>query len=186
MLLTVTNYQLYSSLEDLCVMSQLGWIDQDGQPINQTMTEDVMSLPQEVSAHLSEETVGECAMDMVTQWAEDPEHAKCANKYTQKEVEILTEVGVMMASYKCFQYFFNQACKGMVQSQIYQLYSSTATVPSVTIEKEADRTFQSASCYSTCAAASFASTTTCTFGFFFKFTRTCNQVFPVLALLASG
>ena len=54
-------------------MSQLGWIDQDGQPINQTMTEDIMSLPQEVSALLSEEAVGECAMDMVSQWAEDPQ-----------------------------------------------------------------------------------------------------------------
>merc|ERR1712106_874882 len=32
--------------QDLCVMSQLGWIDEDSQPINQTMTEDVMSLPQ--------------------------------------------------------------------------------------------------------------------------------------------
>jgi uncharacterized protein YktA (UPF0223 family) len=123
-------------------------------------------------------------MDMVSQWAEDPKHAKCADKYTQEDVERLTEVGVMMASYKCFQYFFSQACKGMVQSQIYQLYSSA--VPSVTDEKEMERTFQSASCFSTCAAASFVSTTTCTFSFFFKFTRTCNQVFPVQALAASG
>ena len=166
------------------MLSQLGWIDGDGQPINQTMTEDIMSLPQEVSAHLTEDAVGECAMEMVSQWAEDPKHARCADKYTQEEMDRLEEVGMMVANYKCFEYIFNQACQGLVQSQIYKLYNST--VPSMTEEKEANRFFQSGSCYTTCAAANFASTTTCTFGFFFKFTRTCNQVFPILALAASG
>ena len=165
-------------------MSQLGWIDEDGQPINQTMTEDVMSLPQEVSAQLTEDAVGECAMEMATQWAEDPKHAKCADKYTQEDMDRLEEVGMMVANYKCFQYIFNQACQGLVKSQIYQLYGADDT--SMTEEKEADRTFGGSSCYSTCAAANFASTTSCTFGFFFKFTRTCNQVFPILALTASG
>ena len=110
------------------MLSQLGWIDGDGQPINQTMTEDIMSLPQEVSAHLTEDAVGECAMEMVSQWSEDPKHARCADKYTQEEMDRLEEVGMMVANYKCFQYIFKQACKDLVQSQIYQLYSSN--VPS--------------------------------------------------------
>ena len=96
----------------------------------------------------------------------------------------MTEVGVMMANYKCFNNIFSQSCKAMVESQIYDMYSSA--MPTMTEEKEVDLTFQRASCLSTCTAANFASTTTCTFGFFFRFTRTCNQVFPGLALAASG
>jgi hypothetical protein len=165
-------------------MSQLGWIDENGMPVNQTMDEDIMSLPLELSAQLTEEAVGECAMEMISQWAEDPQHAKCADKYTEEDVERLTEVGVMMANYKCFNYIFSQSCKAMVESQIYEMYSSS--MPTMTDEKEEVRTFQRASCFSICTAANFASTTTCTFGFFFRFTRTCNQVFPVLALAASG
>merc|ERR1712110_1009657 len=42
-------------------------------------------------------------------------------------------------------------------------------------------------CYSTCQAASFASTTSCTFGgFFWSTTLTCAQIFPVLSANASG
>ena len=162
-------------------MSKLGWIDEDGMPVNQTMAEDIKSLPLEVSAHLTEEAVGECAMEMISGWAEYPKHAKCIDKYTEEDVERLTEVG---ANYKCFNYIFSQSCKAMVESQIYEMYSSA--MPTMTDEKEVDRTFQRASCLPTCTAANFASTTTCTFGFYFKFTRTCNQVFPVLLLAAEG
>ena len=95
-------------------MSQLGWIDEDGMPVNETMAKDIMSLPLEVSAHLTEEAVGECSMEMISDWAEDAKHAKCADKYTEEDVERLTEVGVMMANYKCFNYIFSQSCNAMV------------------------------------------------------------------------
>jgi len=179
--------------QDLCVMSQLGWIDEDGQPINQTMTEDVMSLPQEVSAQLTEDAVGECAMEMAmemaTQLAENPKHARCADKYTQEDTDRLEEVGMMVANYKCFQSMFNKACQGLVRSQIYQLYGADDTSMKEE-EKETDRTFGGLSgstnsgCYSTCSAVNFASTTSCTFGFLIKITRTCNQLFPVLAAVS--
>ena len=42
-------------------------------------------------------------------------------------------------------------------------------------------------CYSTCAAANFASTTSCTFGgFFWSTTLNCQQIFPLLSANASG
>jgi len=179
--------------QDLCVMSQLGWIDEDGQPIDQTMTKDVMSLPQEVSAQLTEDAVGECAMEMAmemaTNLAENPKHARCADKYTQEDTDRLEEVGMMVANYKCFQSMFNKACQGLVRSQIYQLYGADDNSMKEE-EKEADRTFgglsgsSSSGCYSTCSAANFASTTSCTFGFLIKITRTCNQLFPVLAAVS--
>merc|ERR1712213_245814 len=45
-----------------------------------------------------------------------------------------------------------------------------------------ERDFFRLQCYSTCQAASFASTTSCTFGgFFWSTTLTCAQIFPVLS-----
>merc|ERR1712107_363274 len=42
-------------------------------------------------------------------------------------------------------------------------------------------------CYSTCQAASFASSTSCTFGgLFWRTTLTCAQIFPVLSANAAG
>merc|ERR1712211_51082 len=49
-------------------------------------------------------------------------------------------------------------------------------------EKPMERGFFRLQCYSTCQAAGFASTTSCTFGgFFWSTTLTCAQIFPVLA-----
>merc|ERR1712088_617043 len=50
-----------------------------------------------------------------------------------------------------------------------------------------ERGFFRLQCYSTCQAANFASTTSCTFGgFFWSTTLTCAQIFPVLSANASG
>merc|ERR1712083_984736 len=50
-----------------------------------------------------------------------------------------------------------------------------------------ERGFFRLACYSTCAAANFASSTSCTFGgFFLSTTLNCQQIFPVLSANASG
>merc|ERR1712008_573991 len=50
-----------------------------------------------------------------------------------------------------------------------------------------ERGFFRLACYSTCSAASFASTTSCTFGgFFWSMTLNCQQIFPLLSANASG
>ena len=160
----------------------MGWLDNDGNLVNQTVTEDIMSLPQEVSAQLSEEGVAQCADDLLSEMATDPFFTSCAAEYTQEEIATLEEAGTMVASFKCFHDRFNQACKELVRNQLNDMYSSAASI----ITEPAERTLPLAACYGICAAANFASTTSCTFGLFFKFTRTCNQVFPVLAAAASG
>ena len=49
---------------DVCVLRSLGWLDGEAKETNDTMaiwTEDVMSLPAEVSSQLSEDAIMECA-----------------------------------------------------------------------------------------------------------------------------
>ena len=160
----------------------MGWLDQNGTLVNQVVDADIMSLPQNVSAQLSEDDLAQCTTDLLSEMATDPMFARCADKYTEEEMAQLQEVGTMVAGFKCFHKMFNQACADFLRNQINELVSSAAA----TNTEPAGRSFQWAACYSTCAAANFASTTTCTFGLFFKFTRTCNQVFPLLAAAASG
>merc|ERR1711936_1057534 len=74
-------------------------------------------------------------------------------------------------------------------AQIFPVLSANASGRSlqptkalVPAEKPLERGFFRFACYSTCQAASFASTTSCTFGgFFWSTTLTCAQIFPVLA-----
>ena len=55
---------------DLCILNQLGWFDTEGQAVEDVMTSDLMTLPTEVSANLSEEKVGACAEKIVNKMSQ--------------------------------------------------------------------------------------------------------------------
>merc|ERR1711936_122161 len=88
---------------DLCILSQLGWIDADGQAI-----EDVMA-----------------ADKMVTKIAK--KHKRCAKMYTSDDMDQLRELGLKVASYKCFEKQFAKSCEEFVRQEIYQFYMEKMT-----------------------------------------------------------
>merc|ERR1712203_973498 len=68
-----------------------------------------------------------------------------------------------------------------------KIFSLLVLALAATASPVEERGFFRLQCYSTCQAASFASTTSCTFGgFFWSTTLTCAQIFPVLSANASG
>merc|ERR1711894_712800 len=69
----------------------------------------------------------------------------------------------------------------LLSTKIFSLLLVALAV-SATASPVEERGFFRLQCYSTCQAASFASTTSCTFGgFFWSTTLTCAQIFPVLS-----
>merc|ERR1739844_240336 len=111
---------------DMCILSQLGWIDADGQAIEDVMTADLMTLPGDVSAKLSEDKVAECADKMVTKmakkWQTAKKHKRCAKMYSSNDMDQLRELGLKVASYKCFEKQFAKSCQEFVRQEIYQFY----------------------------------------------------------------
>merc|ERR1712098_970699 len=160
--------------DDACVYDAMGWLDEEGNVNNETITMDVMSLPEEVSAMITHEGVAECTENMINYIGEDPTFKRCSNKYSEEELDMLSQVGHLIAGFKCFQDSFNEACNSYLKDQMFG---------QVTQPQPAGRTF---GCFQTCQAANFASTTSCTFGLFFKRTKPCNLLFPALAGIASG
>merc|ERR1719244_2510386 len=110
---------------DLCILSQLGWIDADGQAIEDVMAADLMTLPRDVSAKLSEDKVAECADKMVTKMAK--KHKRCAKMYSPDDMDQLRELGLKVASYKCFEKQFAKSCEEFVRQEIYQFYMEKMT-----------------------------------------------------------
>ena len=55
---------------DLCIRKQLGWVDTEGQAVEDVMTADLMTLPTEVSVNLSKEKVGTCAEKIVSKMSQ--------------------------------------------------------------------------------------------------------------------
>merc|ERR1711892_820895 len=60
---------------DLCILNKLGWIDTEGQAVDAVMKADLMTLPAEVSAKLSDEKVDACADKMVSKMSQ--RHKRC-------------------------------------------------------------------------------------------------------------
>ena len=56
----------------------MGWLDNDGNLNNQTVTEDVMTLPEEVSAHVSHEGISQCINDTMADMEDEPMFKRCA------------------------------------------------------------------------------------------------------------
>merc|ERR1712110_1131646 len=81
-----------------------------------------------------------------------------------------------------------QKMSPLISSKFFCLALALAALAAAaTASPVEERGFFRLQCYSTCQAASFASTTSCTFGgFFWSATLTCAQIFPVLSANASG
>ena len=99
-----------------CFLQSLGWVDENGEDVNATITEDIASLNPAISAQLTEEAIGACAMDIMEDMAENPMYAKCADKYTEEESLALEGIAMKIAGFQCFSKTFDMACKGFIQS----------------------------------------------------------------------
>merc|ERR1712223_1332664 len=101
---------------DLCVLYMMGWINDEGEFNEETFGTDVMSLPPSVAETITEESIGTCAAKMMEEWGEDSMMDKC--EYKPGEIDEMMELGMEVASYKCFQKIFNKSCKGFVSAHI--------------------------------------------------------------------
>merc|ERR1712158_312162 len=104
--------------DDLCVLYMMGWINDDRDFNEETFGADVMSLPPSVAETITEESIGSCAAQMMEEWGEHSAMEKCENAYQPEEVDEMMELGMEVASYKCFQKIFNRSCKGFVSAHI--------------------------------------------------------------------
>jgi len=111
-----------------CILSQLGWLDSDGNVNEEIMVADVSNLPVEIQNEVSTDNIQTCAMEKLGEMASNPDHARCNAKFNEEEMATLTEFGLKIASYKCFKANFNNACSQKVKSDIFNYYTMLASM----------------------------------------------------------
>jgi len=124
---------------DWCVLSQLGWIDENGEwrrenenneTYTTTSTVDLMGLKPEVLAELDEtgSAVKTCAEDRVEMMQKmmERKHKRCAKKFSEEDKAELMEMGLKIQGYNCFKEMFHSACQKSVKSQIYAFFQAQA------------------------------------------------------------
>merc|ERR1712243_358122 len=113
---------------DWCVLSQLGWIDENGNENNETSTADLMSLKPEVLAELDESAMKTCAEDRVEMMQKmmERKHKRCVKKFSEEDKAEMMEMGLKIQGYNCFKEMFHSACQKSVKSQIYSFFQPQA------------------------------------------------------------
>merc|ERR1712158_182121 len=90
---------------DWCVLSQLGWIDENGNENNETSAADLMSLKPEVLTELDESAMA---------------------TFSEEDKAELMEMGLKIQGYNCFKEMFHSACQKSVKGQIYAFFQAQA------------------------------------------------------------
>merc|ERR1712062_342132 len=113
---------------DWCVLSQLGWIDENGNEKNETTAADLMSLNAEVLAELDESAMATCAQERVEMIGKmmEKKHKRCAKKFSEEDKAELTEMALKIQGYNCFKEMFHSSCQKSVKSQVYAFFQAQA------------------------------------------------------------
>merc|ERR1712241_734918 len=113
---------------DWCVLSHLGWIDENGNENNVTSTADLMGLKPEVLAELDESAMATCAQERVAMIGKmmEKKHKRCAKKFSEEDKAELMEMGLKIQGYNCFKEMFHSACQKSVKDQIYAFFQAQA------------------------------------------------------------
>merc|ERR1719158_2591509 len=75
------------------------------------------------------EGVAQCTENMITEMAGNKKFKRCSKKYSEEELALLSQVGSLIAGFKCFQDSFDQACGDFLRSQLMGETNNLVTQP---------------------------------------------------------
>merc|ERR1719336_1800353 len=114
---------------ELCVFSELGWLDNSGNWSEAASEADLATLSPNVTAVPSEENMQQCMEMVMEEMAEDKIVKKCVvngkGKYSDEELAKLEELATATAGIQCFLHMFQDSCKEFVGGKVYEALYST-------------------------------------------------------------
>merc|ERR1712110_1401527 len=104
---------------ELCVFSELGWLDNSGNWSEAAAQADLATLSPNVTAVLSEDNIQQC-MEIVK---------KCVvngkGNYSEEDLAALEELATATAGIQCFLHMFQDSCQEFVGGKVYEALFST-------------------------------------------------------------
>ena len=107
---------------EICVFTELGWLDNDMVSDDELIQADIETLPSEIGEALGGDDYAECvakADDKMASMA--PE---CDSSYTEEEMEQLMELVNGVAHTKCFMAIFKTSCGSNVENTLASMAGS--------------------------------------------------------------
>merc|ERR1711874_796196 len=114
---------------ELCVFSELGWLDNSGNWSEAAAQADLATLSPNVTAVLSEDNIQQCMEMVMEEMKEDKNIKNCVitgkGNYSEEDLAKLEELATATAGIQCFLPMFQNSCKNFVGGKVYEALSST-------------------------------------------------------------
>merc|ERR1712183_516478 len=111
---------------ELCVFTEMGWLDDDMNSNDDLIMEDIMTLPNEISEALTGEDYDKCVAKVEKKIMKKGK--KCNDAYTEEEGAQLMEVVNAVAHVECFKAMFDQSCAEYVSNTIAAMAATPMTM----------------------------------------------------------
>merc|ERR550519_2028977 len=111
---------------ELCVFTEMGWLDDDMNSNDDLIMEDIMTLPNEISEALIGEDYDKCVAKVEKKIMKQGK--KCNDAYTEEEGAQLMEVVNAVAHVECFKGMFDKSCAEYVSNTIAAMAATPMTM----------------------------------------------------------
>merc|ERR1712055_265267 len=119
---------------ELCVLNAIGWMDDEGNMMQDVEDADMAEFPEAVREAVSEAKINDCAeVDTAAELEAMMKDKKFQKKYgacfenecySEEDMEAMTKMMEMMAGMQCWDRAFTKACKGHIKENLMSMASS--------------------------------------------------------------
>merc|ERR1719384_303164 len=106
---------------EMCMFAELGWIDSDGAPVEETIQADIETLPSEMSESLLGDNFDTCVSDTEAKMEKKiikKHKKKCFKKFSDEEVATMYAVLNGVARTDCFMKISKESCGDYVMNLV--------------------------------------------------------------------
>merc|ERR1719402_887637 len=89
-----------------CVMKKMGWMDTDGNMVQDVHNADMLTLNKALTGKIDEAEIEECSKNVFEMMFKKHEKNKCASSFDEDQVVTLEKIRMQMAKGKCAQKIF--------------------------------------------------------------------------------
>merc|ERR1712200_354328 len=119
---------------ELCVVNAIGWMDDEGNMMQDVEDADMAEFPEAVREAVSEAKIKDCAEVATAAKLEammkdkkfQKKYGACFKNecYSEEEMEAMTKMMEMMAGMRCWDRAFTKACKGHIKENLMNMASN--------------------------------------------------------------
>jgi len=102
--------------KDTCVFNMLGWVDKEGEVIEDAMEIAIKNLPSEIALDMSPNSIQICAVNKAKEWAQKPKRQRCDSTYNSNEKKRLQKYETNVAGMKCIKTAMSTSCRSFLDT----------------------------------------------------------------------